>query len=203
MLFRSKYSFEYHPTTEGRGGERGIYQIKPRWARKAGKYYGEDWNADSLWDPWINTRVAAFLVVHLTENHKKSCVKARDKLHEIHVELPDKTVDLDFVAHYKCVSKVRNIIDPRTRCRYAQKKFEKLFISLHSVQKPDLKAIGKAHNEKKAAQLAKIQKNEKRKLRHKLRDLRKELGLEVKYHLIKEMTLEELRFAVKYLRENN
>ena len=188
------YKFDYHPTTEGSGGERGIYQIKPRWAAKAGKFYGEEWTADDLWDPWFNTRAAAYLVVQLSENHKKSCTRKKDKLHELRVNINGKTKNLDFISHYKCTRKARNVANPRARCRFAQKKFEKLFISLYSTEKPDMKAIGKAHNERKLGLEEKLRQKELRRLRHKLRDAREDLGYEIKYkEQIKKMTAHEIK----------
>lgn len=179
------YTFTYSPDSEGSGGEIGLYQLKPRWARKAAKFYGTDWKAEDLYDPEINTKAAAYVMHQLKKNHREDCGPQENSLHT-------------WSAHYKCARKSRD--DLRGRCRWAQKKYEKLRYSLSDFGDTDTKAIGKAHNERLRKLLKKKMRSNKHSLRVRLRKLCKVHELEVPKKL-KKMSLEELQRELEWLEE--
>lgn len=128
------YDFEYTPHAEGAAGEKGLFQVMPRWARKAG-YTEED-----LHDPEKSAKIAAYVVKTNQESHK-DCEKRAYNFHT-------------WVAHYKCARVDRDVIDPENFCRFKQMKFEQLRISLDSVESPDFKSIREKHQKR----LRKVQK---------------------------------------------
>lgn len=180
------YTFSYSPTSEGKGGEIGLYQLKPRWAAKAGKFYGEDWKASDLYDPEINTRVAAFLLKHLKESHARKCGDQESSFHT-------------WIAHYKCDQKSRD--DLRGRCRWAQRKWDKVYLSLQDFGKANVKEIGKAHNERLRKLLEGQERKNKHALRVKIRSLCEEHDIEIPKNL-KKKSLPELQNELQWLEES-
>ena len=162
---RRPYHFTYDPLSLGSSEERGLFQIKPRWVKKAGKYLSKEWTTDDLFIPEVNVQVAAFVVVNNKKSHR-SCKQRPFNYHE------------HWIAHYKCSKEDRDIIDPDNFCRFKQKKFEKMIYSFTQINKPDLNAIGLAHNKRMEALHDKHQKAWKRqqdKKRKKILEKREEL----------------------------
>lgn len=119
--FRRSYSFEWDPLAHGDDDERGLAQLKPRHAKKAG------FVADQLWEPWPNIRTAAAVVAVNQESHE-TCESRRFNWHR-------------WIAHYKCGPASRDGID--TRCYWSQRKWLYVRTSLVSIRSPDFKAMAK------------------------------------------------------------
>jgi len=179
----------YEADAEGKDGEIGLYQQKEYWVRKARKYYGTDWKAEDLYDPWINTQVAAFQVMHAKRSHGKKCAGS---LH-------------DWMAHWKCGRHSRDGF--AGQCGYSQRKFLKLRESLlhPEVTPKELKKLGKdryKHFEEKLENQYKTKyRAKRRKLRKRLKKLCEENEFEVPSNL-KRMSVEDLEREL-YLREGD
>jgi len=176
----------YEADATGSGGERGLFQQKPDWIYSARTFYGTDWEPDDLYDPWVNTQVAAFQVKHAIESHEKCA----GQLH-------------DWMAHWKCGPKARNSY--KGQCGFAQRKMLKVKASLRDpyISPEDLKAVGKeryVYFDGKAKALAKHAARKKR------RSLRKDLmeaydRNEVPYEeaALREWSIEELQRELDFL----
>lgn len=114
-------TYHWDNTVVGQEGEIGFFQIKPRWARKAG------YKADDLYDPYINIDVAGYVVATNMKSHEK-CEKSHVTYH-------------DWIAHYKCGKSDRNKFEGF--CRFKQDNWLRIRESLGSVFSPDFKAINK------------------------------------------------------------
>jgi len=160
-LARSYEYDDWDPDSLGSSKERGLFQIKPRWVWSINKHRGTDYVKDDLFDPEVNARVAAYVVARAKESHKEHCIGRRFNYHE------------SFVAHWKCAREDRDNIDPKNFCRFKQKKYEKLLISLSAFFSPDFNAIGKAHNQRMKKLKKRHERWVNRKTRRALRKLRK------------------------------
>jgi len=178
------YTFDYDPSSVGSGGEIGLYQLKPRWARKAAKFYSTDWKAQDLYDPEINTKAAAYVMYQLKKNHLEDC----DGENSWHT----------WTAHYKCARKSRD--DLRGRCRFAQRKWDKVRFSLVNFGSADTKAIGEAHNDRLRVLIDKHQRKSKYVLRKRVQKLCKMHEIPIPENLRK-MSLEELEQELMWMKE--
>lgn len=165
----------------GKGGEIGLYQQKPNWVGRANKYYGTSWKSDDLYDPWINTKVAAYQVMHAIEKHSRACTSS--SLH-------------DWTAHWKCSLDSRDALTGQ--CRYAQRKYHKVRTSMTSVLPVDTKEVGKEYNAAVRRKLDKDQRNNKHFLRYKIKRICVEQGIEVPSNL-KELTIDQLQAKLDFL----
>lgn len=178
------YEFQYQTDSVGSAGELGLFQLMPRWVTLAAEFYGTNWTSEDLLNPEVNIRAAAFVLHTLRESHQK-CEKRTYNYH-------------DWPAHYKCSRTSRDVIDPSNRCRWSQKKFEKLRYSLSQEDKPDLKAMGEAHNKRMASLKDKETRSFKRTQKKRLEALRKEAEIEPAKSP-KEMSIEEIEGEIQEL----
>jgi len=144
------FVMDYSPHEVGSEGERGLFQVGSMWAHAAG-YKGDD-----LFDPESSARIAAWVIHNNQERHIEKCESQRYSYHT-------------WIAHYKCAPEERDLFDGT--CRFKQKKWHKLRMSLDAVASPDFDAIG--HQQEKT--IAKTRRKAARDWRRKQRKLKKKL----------------------------
>jgi hypothetical protein len=129
---RRRYTFDYETDDVGAAGEVGLFQVVPRWAKKAG------YEVDDRFDPRKSAFIGAYTVRAAHTSHE-DCEARRYNYHT-------------WIAHYKCARVDRD--DFEGFCRFKQNKWWQLRTSLDSVQSPDFKAIKKSQD----AVLKKVQR---------------------------------------------
>jgi len=130
------YTYKWDPKAEGAAKERGLFQLAPTWARKAG------FKRDQLWDPAVNARVAAFVLRKAHESHKKCEHRARKYAKKNGLPY---TMLHTYVAHWKCGRDSRD--DREGRCYDSQKKLKKTMASMTAIRTPSFTSIGRAYNQ--------------------------------------------------------
>lgn len=121
---RKYRKLNFDPLSEGKSKERGLFQIKPSWAKKAGV------NADDLFDPYINIQVGAFVVKTNQAKHAKACAHKKYQWHS-------------WYAHYTCHRRERDQL--QGFCRFKQLRYEKILHSLTEAT-PDFKTVVNEYN---------------------------------------------------------
>lgn len=114
-------TFKWDNSNVGQEGEVGFFQIKERWARKAG------YKGDELYKEEVNIDVAGYVVSENMNSHEK-CKSQKGTYH-------------DWIAHYKCAKSDRNKFEGF--CRFKQENWERIRESLGKVMSPDFKEINK------------------------------------------------------------
>ena len=108
---QGKRAITYEADAEGKGGERGLYQLWPGWAGEFG------YKKADLWEPETNIIVAAAAIDYMQTSHA-SCNGS----------------DHAWVGHYKCKDEARDSV--YGRCLWAQNKWLRLRASLVSLGTP-------------------------------------------------------------------
>jgi len=186
-LANGGHGVTYELDSVGSRGEVGLFQQDAFWVRKANKHYGTDWKEEDLYDPWVNTQIAAYQMRSAKRRHAKKCEGKRSNLHT-------------WVAHWKCATKARNAI--RGQCRWAQQKYEKLLYSLTQYETPNLKEVGKEHNKVLRERMKQYEKSRKRRLLKSARVLWKKSGLSTDdpvWQAVKEMSADEIKGLIRNL----
>jgi len=120
---RKYRTLNFDPLSEGTSKERGLFQVKPSWAKKAGV------SKDDLFDPIVNIQVGAFIVQTNQAKHAKACASSKYVWHS-------------WYAHYTCHRRERNKL--QGFCRFKQLRYEKILHSLTEAT-PDFKALTSAY----------------------------------------------------------
>ena len=157
-FLRKSYTYSWDPDAEGALEERGLFQVAPTWAVKAG------FQPSELWEPEVNARVAAFVLRSAHESHAKCEIRARARAQK--TGLPYIMLHTH-VAHWKCHKSARD--SREGMCYDSQKKFQKTRASLVSSRSPSFRSIGAAYNDWYDGQVEKVADR----MRHKANSVRR------------------------------